>query len=367
MVQAARSWWKTFIEILKNDLKFSQFENDNCLMHKTDEFGTVMMAIYVDDCLMIGDQEAVKRAIKEIKKHFEITHQEGIREFIGCKVEQETNQLLLSQPDLIKKLEEKFGDEVKNLKTNDTPAGPGTHVMRPTDEEEKLDYELQTKYRSGVGSLLYLLKHSRPDLSNSVRELSKVMDGATKGHMKLLRRVIKFVIDTKERKLILKPRKELNKWEIKGYSDSDFAGDTDGRKSISGYVIYLQGCPISWRSKGQKSVSLSSTEAEYMAVSEIATEILFIRSMLEFLGVKVELPIEVNVDNIGAIYLSKSATSSNRTRHIDTRYHFVREYIENGILKIVFVKSEDNDADIMTKNLCIRLYDKHRRAIMNQG
>ena len=193
------------------------------------------------------------------------------------------------------------------------------------------------------------------------------MDGATKAHMKMLKRVIKFVIDTKERKLILKPRKELNKWEIKGYSDSDFAGDTDGRKSISGYVIYLQGCPISWRSKGQKSVSLSSTEAEYMAVSEIATEILFIRSMLEFLGVTVELPIEVNVDNIGAIYLSKSATSSNRTRHIDTRYHFVREYIENGILKIVFVKSEDNDADIMTKNLCIRLYDKHRRAIMNRS
>ena len=151
----------------------------------------------------------------------------------------------------------------------------------------------------------------------------------------------------------------MNKWEIKGYSNSDFAGDIDGRKSISGYVIYLQGCPILWRSKGQKSVSLLSTEAEYMAVSEITTEILFIKSMLEFLGVKVELPIEVNVDNIGAIYLSKSATSSNQTRHIDTRYHFVREYIENGILKIVFVKSEDNNADIMTKNLCICLYDKH--------
>ena len=97
--------------------------------------------------------------------------------------------------------------------------------------------------------------------------------------------------------------------------------------------------------------------------TEVATEILFIRSMLEFLGVKVELPIEVHVDNIGAIYLSKSATSSNQTRHIDTRYHFVREYIENGIL----VKSEDNDADIMTKNLCIHLYDKHRRAIMNRS
>ena len=148
----------------------------------------------------------------------------------------------------------------------------------------------------------------------------------------------------------MKCNKDVTKWEVKGYSDSDFAGDTDERKSISGYVIYLQECPISWRSKSQKSVSLSSTEAEYMAVSEIATEILFIKSMLEFLGVKVELPIEVNVDNVGAIYLSKSAMTSNRTRHIDMRYHFVQEYIDDGILKVVFVKSEDNHTDIMTTN-----------------
>ena len=88
---------------------------------------------------------------------------------------------------------------------------------------------------------------------------------------------------------------------------------------------------------------------------------------MEFLGVKVDLPIEVNVDNMGAIYLSKSATMSNRTQHIDTRYHFVREYIDDGILKVVFVKSEDNHTDIMIKNLLIQLYDKHSNAIMNGG
>ena len=183
--------------------------------------------------------------------------------------------------------------------------------------------------------------------------------------MKTLRRVIKFVKDTKDRKLILQPKKDSMLWEVKGFSDSDFAGDTDERKSISGYVIYVQGCPISWRSKGQKSVSLSSTEAEYMAVSEVATEILFIKSMMEFLGVNVTLPIQVNVDNVGAIYLSKSATTSNRTRHIDTRYHFVRDYIEDGVLKVLFVRSEDNHADIMTKNLSVRLYDQHSGSIMN--
>ena len=100
-------------------------------------------------------------------------------------------------------------------------------------EEEKLMEEEQKIYQSGVGSLLYLLKHSRPDLSNSVRELSKVMDGANRNHMKMLKRVIKFVIDTQNRKLILKPNQDVIKWKVKGYSNSDFAGDTDERKSIS--------------------------------------------------------------------------------------------------------------------------------------
>ena len=112
-------------------------------------------------------------------------------------------------------------------------------------------------------------------------------------------------------------------------------------------------------------MSLSSTEAEYIAVSEVATEIIFMESVMDFLGVPVSLPIEVKVDNVGAIYLSKSATTSNRTRHIDTRYHFVRDYIDDGILKIVFVRSEDNHADIMTKNLSVKLYEQHSDAIMN--
>ena len=102
-----------------------------------------------------------------------------------------------------------------------------------------------------------------------------------------------------------------------------------------------------------------------MAVSEVATEILFMQSMMDFLGVPVLLPIEVKVDNVEAIYLSKSATTSNRTRHIDTRYHFVRDYIDDGILKSVFVRSEDNHADIMTKNLSVKLYEQHSDAIMN--
>ena len=237
------------------------------------------------------------------------------------------------------------------------------HIIRCSEEEESVTEEEQKEFRSGVGSLLYLLKHSRPDLSNSVRELSKVMDRANKAHQKSLYRVIKFVEQTRNTCLVLNPKQENPFWEMKAYSDSDFAGDTETRKSVSGFVIYLCGAAISWRSKGQKSVSLSSTEAEYMAISEVAMEILYIEGILKFLDQKLKYPIIVHVDNIGAVYLSKNATTGNRTKHIDTRYHFVREYIEDGIVKVVFVRSEKNDADLFTKNLNGETFKKHSKSI----
>jgi hypothetical protein len=119
------------------------------------------------------------------------------------------------------------------------------------------------------------------------------------------------------------------------------------------------GVPISWKSKGQRGVVLSSTEAEYVAVSEATREIKFIVQVLESINVKIEYPIIVHVDNVGAIFLANNKTTSERTKHVDIRHHFVREHIEDGIVKIVFVKSCDNDADIFTKNLAGEPYEKH--------
>jgi len=144
----------------------------------------------------------------------------------------------------------------------ETPSTPGFHVVRNipnaiyiTDQEQKL-------YRSGVGMLLYLVKHSRPDLSNGTRELSKVMDKATEGHMKELCRLIKYALDTQTIGLKLKPEDNDNKlWELKAYSDADFAGDKETHISVTGYVVYFMNVPVCWRSRGQKSVTLSTTEA----------------------------------------------------------------------------------------------------------
>ena len=240
-----------------------------------------------------------------------------------------------------------------------TPGTPSFNVTRPTNDSEKISAEQQTIYRSAVGTLLQFVKHSRPDIANSVRELSKCMDSATEAAFKEMCRVVKFVLDTKEFGLKLHPEKLLkdDMVTLTVYTDSDWAGDRENRRSITGFIIFFMNCPIMWRSKQQVSVTLSSTEAEYVALSEAAKDIKFISQALESLGMKVKYPIIVKVDNVGAIFMSENITATNRTRHIDTRYHFVYELVEDGVILIQFVRTKANKADPYTKNVKADIQD----------
>ena len=244
---------------------------------------------------------------------------------------------------------------MSSLTSRETPAGTGFTVTRCETPDKLIAVEDQLLYRRAIGILLYLVKYSRPDISNAVRELSKANDGADKSSLKCLLRTIKYVLDTKDLSLMYDVGNETeNKnWSIKAFCDSDFAGDKATRISVSGYCIYIMNCLITWRSKGQKHVTLSSTEAEYVAVSDVCTEIMFVRMILCFLGIRVKLPITVHCDNIGAIFLSYNAKISQRTKHIDTKYRYVGEYVDQGVVKIIFVRSEENDADIFTKNTAL--------------
>ena len=160
-------------------------------------------------------------------------------------------------------------------------------------------------------------------------------------HYKVLLQVIKYIIDTRYYGLKYDLRKiKVNnlstKWDMEAYCDSDYAGDKESRKSVTGYGVYLQGCLIAWKSRGQKTVSLSSSEVEYLAIADVCTEITFIRNLLCFLGVEIDYPIVVRFDNIGAIFLGYNAKTSQCTKHVDIKAHFIREYVDQGIVKIFF-------------------------------
>ena len=254
------------------------------------------------------------------------------------------------QPSIIKSLEQDFHDRAMKERLSLTPGTPRFTARRLENLEDKVSPKEHETYRSGVGPLLYLTKHSRPDICNPVRTLSKTMDVPAPVHMKEIYKLIRFVLSTKDLGLKFELMKNIKKRALKALSDSDFASDKETRISVFGYIIYLCGIPIAWRSKRMKSVVLSTTEAEYMALSEVVKELQFIVQLLQTMNVEVELPITVRVDNVGAIQLSKNQTTSDRTKHIDIRTSFVKEYQEDGKIIIKFVKSEDNEADIFTKH-----------------
>ena len=315
--------------------------------------------LYVDDGGIIGADEVIAEVLSSLKKEFTVKDLGEMKKFIGCHLMENKakDTIWIHQPKLLKHLEESFKPLMKTERVFKTPAAPNTIIMRPEKDAPLISSKDQTLYRSGVVMLLYLVKHSRPDLSNSVRELTKVLDGATEAHWKAMMRVIKYVFDTKMKALKLKPTMDKG-YYLEGISDSEFAGDKDTRISIYGYVVYFCGAPISWKSKSGKSVTLSSTEAEYFASSETAKELKFIFNLMEGMNLhnELKLPMTLRVDNAGAIYLANNHTTGQRTKHIDIRAHYVRELINNGDLKVVFIKSEDNDADIYTKNTTEELF-----------
>ena len=364
LVQAAIQFFKFWKNILVNKLGFKSSLADPCLFHRGSGRDLVLICLYVDDGYAIGRKENILRFFEEVRaQKVKITTEESLGDYLSCEVKfnKDLSKAWLGQPHMIKKIEQTFGDEVSKLGTYKTPGTPGFSIIRPKGDDITVSAEMQSRYRSGVGMLLFLVKHSRPDISNAVRELTKCMDGASPAAYKEMLRLIKMVLDTKTKGLKMVPTMSGQglTWNIVLYSDSDWAGDKDNRRSVSGFIMFLCGVPIMWRSKQQKTVALSSSEAEYVALSESVKEILFVVMILESVGIKVEKPVVVRVDNMGAIYMSENATTASRTRHVDTRFHFVRERIAGKEIVIVFVRSQENKSDGFTKNVKTEIYEDH--------
>ena len=241
------------------------------------------------------------------------------------------------------------------------------HIHRPFENEDFLNPQGLKLYQSGTGTLLYLIKHSRPDIANAVRELSKAMDRSNIENLQAMYKLIKYVVHTRNYgvKITLNKTEDIFPLRLTCFTDSDWAGDADTRKSISGWIIFIQDNPICWGSRQQRITAGSSTEAEYIGISDICKELLFLIHIIEFLKVKVDMPVKIYVDNKGAIFIAENPVVK-RTKHIDTRFHIIREHIENDIVKIQFITSVENTADIFTKNTTEETHNKHRDKIIAQ-
>ena len=207
-------------------------------------------------------------------------------------------------------------------------------------------------YSSAVGSLMYAMVCTRPDIAYAVSVVSRYMANPGKQHWQAVKWILRYLRGTTNTCLEFGGSKE----GVNGYVDADFAGDLDRRRSTTGYVFTLGDTSISWKSVLQATVALSTTEAEYMAIAEAVKEAIWLRALIGELSSEQESTV-INCDSQSAIYLTKDQMFHERTKHIDVRYHFVRDVIARGDIVVSKVSTHDNPADMMTKALPVAKFE----------
>ena len=252
LCQAARQFWKKFVETIKKEpFGFTVSPADPCMLFKENNLGICIIIMYVDDMLIIGKRAQIQEFATMTQKEFSVKIQHNLVDYLGCEfhMNKEKTKGWLGQPSIIKSLEQIFGEKAMKERLSMTPGSPRFIARRLEIKEDKVNAEDHETYRSGVGTLLYLTKHSRPDISNPVRELTKTMDAPAPAHLKEMYKLIRFVLSTKDYGLKFKMIKSIRKWVLKALSDSDFASDKETRTSIFGYVIISVGYQLRGEAK----------------------------------------------------------------------------------------------------------------------
>ena len=360
--QAAYEYWRMLLKAIKA-VGLERCKADPCVYFKWKDGKIMLWASWVDDLLSCGKETEVKKGREELKKYFDLDEVGPVQEYVGCKVNynKEEGYIHLTQPVLIQSFEDEFELPSREHKT---PAAQGEVLCKG---EPLLNEKEHRNYRKGVGKLLHLSKYARPDICNAVRELTRFGGAPNVNHYKAMHRCMKYAVDTKNRGLLLKP---WGKWDggaeykftIFGVADSNFATCPDTRKSVSGWSAYLNGAPYTRKSKTQPIVTLSVTEAECLAATSCIQDMLYGMRFLESLGLKVKKPMTLYMDNKGGVDLFNNWSISGHTRAISVRLAYVRELKEMGIVQVEWIKGDDNPADIYTKNLDAKAFEKHAMA-----
>lgn len=209
-----------------------------------------------------------------------------------------------------------------------------------------------TEYRSVVGSLQYLA-FTRPDISYSVNKLSQFMHAPTADHWTAVKRVLRYLAGTPDKGIFLRCGNSIN---LHAFSDADWAGDADDFISTNGYIVYIGHHPVSWSSKKQTTIARSSTEAEYRSVANTSSELTWISSLLHELGIRITRPPTIYCDNVGATYLCANPVFHSRMKHVALDYHFIRNQVQSGVLRVVHISTKDQLADVLTKPLSCPLF-----------
>ena len=338
--QASRIWYLALYDAIIN-LGFESSKFDPCIFISPQWH--LLLAIYVDDILVMGPQVKCDEFANQLSRQFRITNQGHVSSFLGINVERRDGAILLNQIGYIDRMAQRF--QLESCNPTFTPLDHSLPLLKAEPESPRAD---GTLYKELTGSLNHLAICTRPDTSLSVSKLSQFNQDPTITHHNAARRILKYAISTKHYSIKYGGINKL--LQIDGYADADWGSNLVDRKSTTGFIFMMNGGPISWKSGKQTTVALSTMEAELMALSDAAREILAHLTFFQTLSIELPLPI-LYTDNEAAESVAKHEPEYQRSKHIDIRYHFIRDHFEKGTFDIQHIPGNEQIADILTKPL----------------
>lgn len=349
--QAPRCWNIKFTNFLKT-YGFIQCQSDSCVFVGYFNKEKVILILYVDDGLIFSSNKMLLQSvIKTLKSTFNVKVLD-MNYFVGLEVNRTNDSICLTQVNYIEQIIEKFN--MSSANPCSTPIDP--NIVFINNSEDVVNFP----YREAVGSLLFLASVTRPDIAFAVNIVCRYVNNPSFQHVNAVKRIIRYLIGTKHIGIQYKSGHELV-----GYSDSDFAGDVESRKSTTGYLYLMNNGPITWASHKQQTVALSTMEAEFMAACDAAKELLWLKQFLTELGESQCKCTDLFVDNQAAIKLISNPVYHKRSKHIDIKYNFIREKVELGYLSVKYISSNMQLSDFLTKALPTNKFVLLRNQVLN--
>lgn len=341
--QSGRNW-NAVLHVCLTENGFTQNPADNCVYTKEKPNEKVILIVWVDDLIIAANNESVLKNVKRmLTERFKMKDMGRLKHFLGIDFEQSEGLVKMSQERYVRKILDRF--DMQNCKSRETPCEPKLDF---TENAEKM--KEPKRFREAVGSLIYLSTCTRPDLSFVVSKLSQYFAEPTEQHWNTVKHVFRYLKGTVEQQLCFR-RNDTERLGLSVYSDADWASDTKDRRSTSGYCVNLSegSSLISWKTRKQPTVALSTCEAEYMSLASAMQECIYLEQLLKGMDSYKYAQTKVYEDNQGAIALARNPICRQRCKHIDIKYHFIREIVNDGKVILEYCPTETMIADIMTK------------------
>ncbi|CAI5723456.1 unnamed protein product [Peronospora farinosa] len=349
--QAASAWNKT-IHAVFLQIGFQSSGADQCVYVKVNNGSFVYVCLYVDDMIIAAKtSREIQEVKKALKNSFKMKELGEVKFILGMEIDHDRNDstLMIRQTRYIDDVVCRFNQDEAKAVVNPCESGLKLSKIQSPATDAEIE-EMQSKpYRSLIGCMLYITTCTRPDVAYIITQLSRFLENPGQQHWKASIRVLRYLKTTRDYGIIYDG--SASEVQATAYTDADWGSNIDDRRSVSGIMVMIGGAPVVFKSKYQRTVALSSAEAEYMALSFCTQEVLWVRAMLKDLGHEQVGATLVYEDNQGAIGLASNSGYNARTKHVDIRHHFIRENVAQDIIVVKYKSTVDQLADMLTKAL----------------